>query len=122
MLIDDGGLYVAPTDQLTQESFWFLMRNQKARPDALQVLAQVIDGLQVEPGPQVATLFDFVLVHRPVVKARIEAVNREHFLVCDLLVFRGPVHHWVIVDAQVIAEPENYAVHAFLVERVIESF
>lgn len=122
LLVDDGRLDVASTDQLAQERLWFLVGDQQAGPDVFKVLAKASDGLQVEPGPQVTTLFDVILFDRPVVKARIEAVNWQHFFVCDLLLLCSPVHHWVIMEAQVIAQPENYPVHAFFVKSVIESF
>lgn len=77
----------------------------------MEILAEFSDGFKLELGPQDAALFDVVCLNSLVIEPWIEAVDRKELAVLCFGLSSRPVEEDVIVNAQIVSEPEDNPVH-----------
>ena len=96
--------------QLPQVLLWLLKGNQELALNSLKIGTQRLNTLKLKPRPHDSRLSCSIFGLRLflVVVSRIEAVNWDDLLVCAL-VLHGPVHDVVIMQSEIVAQPQNYS-------------
>lgn len=112
-LKNDGGVQVR-VEELRNKVFGMLSRQQKITPNCLQFFTHFQSSLQIEPCPNEPCLASLELSF-PFVETRVHTKDRQDFFVGNRWLADYPVKDGVVVESEVVPEPQNDPMHLFLI-------
>ena len=102
-------------DELLKEVFRPIVGDHQSTSKVFKLLAERSHGLDLKLCPNDSSLASLIL-GLLVEEAGVKAVNRKDFFVSHCRLFECPVEDGVVVNAEVVSEPQDYSVHFLFVE------
>ena len=107
----DNRCFEVGNDEALEELFWFGIGDEKSTAERSKTGSELLDSLDLEARPPNPTLAHPILLRSLRVEPRVKAVHRHDLFVLAGALGGSPVQHWIVMNAKIVAHPEDDSVH-----------